>query len=72
MEKIGHKMLVFILALCLIIPASSVFAIDGEGIKEVEQPQIEEIKEEAPIEEPKEEIKEEIKEEVKEEIGEEE
>ena len=61
MEKIGHKMLAFILALCLIIPASSVFAIDGEGIEEVKQPQIEEIKEEAPAEEPKEEVKEEVK-----------
>ena len=73
MEKIGHKMLAFILALCLIIPTSSVFAIDGEGIERVEPPQIEEIKEEAPAEEPAEEVKEEIKEEpqeVKEEVKE--
>lgn len=61
MEKIGHKMLAFILALCLVIPASSVFAINGEGMGEVEQSQIEEIKKEAPAEEPKEEVKEEVK-----------
>ena len=48
-----NKIITFVLALCLIIPSSSVFAMSEEILEEKDQLQIEEIKEESQIEESK-------------------